>query len=281
MARDFTDSIRFVLGDIRDIEALRGILRPNDVVIHAAAIKHIDISEMHPEEAIKTNVLGAMNLVQVAKEKQVRNLIAVSSDKACNPNSTYGTTKLLAERIFVQANEASTVRFSNVRFGNLIGSSGSVFHRWKSQREQGANVTVTDLAMTRFFMSADAASLFILGLLDIMQGGEVFVPKIHSFRISEIAEYMTKQSPVEIGLRLGEKLHEELISASELANTVSLKDYWIIQPSHPRWPYAPLSGEGVSRSISSESFIRLDSEQQVNSRFSLSPKEFCTFLTNF
>lgn len=281
MAEQYSLNVRFVIGDIRDVDALRGVLRKDDIVIHAAAMKHIDISEMYPEEAIKTNVIGAMNLVQVAKEKGVDRLLAVSSDKACNPNSTYGTTKLLAERIFIQANESSDVRFANVRFGNLVGSSGSVFHRWKTQRDQNIPVTVTNSAMTRFFMSASGASHFTLDVLALMQGGEVFIPKILSFRIADIAQYMTKKDPIEIGLRLGEKLHEELISEAERFNACELTDYWVVEPSHPRWPYKALEGKSPTDAIASLDFQSILDHNEQALKYALQPTEFRQFLAQF
>jgi UDP-N-acetylglucosamine 4,6-dehydratase len=281
MAEQFPADVRFVIGDVRDLDALRGVLRADDVVIHAAAIKHIDISEMYPEEAIKTNVMGAMNLVQVAKEKGISKLLAVSSDKACNPNSTYGTTKLLAERIFVQANESSQVRFANVRFGNLIGSSGSVFHRWKTQRDQEAPVTITDSAMTRFFMTAASASDFIFDVLGVMQGGEVFIPKIYSFKIADIACFMTGKIPVEIGLRLGEKLHEELISDAERVNVCEFTDYWVVEPSHPRWSYTMLRSGALVDAVVSSSHRTLEERDEKTLKYALQPSEFRRFLLKF
>jgi UDP-N-acetylglucosamine 4,6-dehydratase len=216
-----------------------------DVVVHAAALKQVPACEYNPFEAVRTNVIGAQNIISAAIDQRVRTVMALSTDKAVNPVNLYGATKLCAEKLFVQGNAYSgdrATRFSCVRYGNVVGSRGSVIPVFKRQRECG-QITITDERMTRFWITLEQGVRFVIECIEQMQGGEVFVPKIPSMRIMDLAEAVASGCKVSfIGIRPGEKLHEVLVSHDESRHTLELEDRFVIQPAHPWWQ--PASWEG-------------------------------------
>jgi UDP-N-acetylglucosamine 4,6-dehydratase/5-epimerase len=231
-------ALRYFIGDVRDVERLRRAMRGVDVVVHAAALKQVPACEYNPMEAIMTNIMGGKNVIDAALDTGVKKVIALSTDKAVNPVNLYGATKLAAEKLFVQSNSysgAEGTRFSCVRYGNVIGSRGSVIPLFRKQRESGY-VTVTDARMTRFWITLDAGVRFVLNCIDRMQGGEVFIPKIPSMRITDLVEAIAPDCEMrDIGIRPGEKLHEALISEDEARHTVELDDMFVVQPVDALW----------------------------------------------
>jgi UDP-N-acetylglucosamine 4,6-dehydratase len=231
-------SLRYFIGDVRDENRLRRAMNGVDIVIHAAALKQVPACEYNPIEAVMTNVFGARNVIEAALDAEVRKVIAISSDKAVNPVNLYGATKLVAEKLFVQANAYSGTihtRFSCVRYGNVLGSRGSVIPLFLEQRNNGS-VTVTDPRMTRFWLTLERGVRFVIRCIEEMQGGEVFVPKIPSMNIKDLAEVLAPGCQLKkIGIRPGEKLHEVLISEDEARQTLELADMFIIKPAHPWW----------------------------------------------
>ena len=231
-------SIRYFIGDVRDVDRLRRAMNGVDIVVHAAALKQVPACEYNPIEAVATNIDGAKNVIEAALDCGVTKVLALSTDKAVNPTNLYGATKLVAEKLFVQANAYSgegPTRFSCVRYGNVVGSRGSVVPLFMRQRQQGT-VTVTDPRMTRFWITLDQGVQFVIRCLARMQGGEVFVPKIPTTDILAVVEAIAPDCQVrEIGIRPGEKLHEVLISEDEARHTVELDDLFVIQPAHPWW----------------------------------------------
>ena len=233
-------SLRFFIGDVRDQARLKMGMREIDYVIHAAALKHVPVAEYNPMECIHTNVLGAENVVNAALEARVKRVIALSTDKAVNPINLYGASKLCSDKIFVAANNLSgsvgTV-FSVVRYGNVVGSRGSVVPLFqKLIREGAAALPITDERMTRFWITLPEGVDFVLSNLRVMQGGEVFVPKIPSMKMTDLAKCMAPDLPIKvIGIRPGEKLHEALISIEQAPFTRALPDRYIIQPELAFW----------------------------------------------
>jgi len=231
-------SLRYFIGNVRDRERLYRALAGVDIVVHAAALKQVPACEYNPFEAVKTNVLGAQNIIDAAIGNDVRKVLALGTDKAVNPINLYGATKLVAEKLFVQGNSYSGkagTRFSCTRYGNVVGSRGSVIPVFKKQRESGT-ITVTDERMTRFWLTLEQGVHFVIGCIEQMQGGEVFVPKIPSMRIMDLAEAVAPGCKIEfVGVRPGEKLHEVLISRDESGYTLELEDRFVIQPVHPWW----------------------------------------------
>jgi UDP-N-acetylglucosamine 4,6-dehydratase len=231
--------LSFFIGDIRDRDRLHRAFQANvDVIVHAAALKHVPACEYNPFEAVKTNVLGAQNVVDAAIDCGVPKVIALSTDKAVNPVNLYGATKLCAEKIIVQGNSYSgsrATRFSCVRYGNVIGSRGSVIPLFLKQKVSGS-ITVTDARMTRFWITLEEAVSLVVHGLTRMQGGEIFVPKMPSLRIVDLAKALAPDCEIEyIGIRPGEKLHEVLIMAEEARNTVVCDDLFVIMPPFPWW----------------------------------------------
>jgi len=231
-------SLRYFLGDIRDKERCRRAFEGVDVVIHAAALKQVPACEYNPMEAIKTNILGSSNVIDACIDTGVKRVVALSTDKAVNPVNLYGATKLAAEKLFVQSNAYAggrEVRFSCVRYGNVVGSRGSVVPVFLKQRENG-KITVTDDRMTRFWISLDQGVRFVIRAAENMFGGEVFVPKIPSMKVVDLAKAVAPEAKVEIiGIRPGEKLHEVLISEDEARQTVELSDMFVVQPAESLW----------------------------------------------
>lgn len=231
-------SVRYFIGDVRDRERLYRAFAGVDIVIHAAALKQVPACEYNPFEAIKTNVLGAQNVIEAAIDKGVKKVIAISTDKAVNPVNLYGATKLCAEKMFIHANAyagAGGTRFAVCRYGNVVGSRGSVIPLFARQRENGV-VTITDPRMTRFWITLEQGVGLVLRCLELMQGGEIFVPKIPSMNIKDLVEAVAPGCQTEyIGIRPGEKLHEVLISEDEARHTVDVGDMYVIKPLHPWW----------------------------------------------
>ncbi len=230
--------VRFFIGDVRDVDRLRRAMHGVHIVVHAAALKQVPACEYNPFEAVLTNVMGARNVIEAAIDCHVEKVLALSTDKAVNPVNLYGATKLCAEKLFVQGNAysgAGGTQFSCVRYGNVVGSRGSVIPVFLSQRSSG-QITITDARMTRFWLTLDQAVQFVLSVLPTMVGGEVFVPKIPSMKIEHLARAVAPDCRVEyIGIRPGEKLHELLISEDEARHTLELDRLFVIQPVHPWW----------------------------------------------
>ena len=231
-------SLRFFIGDVRDKNRLVRAMREVDVVIHAAALKQVPSCEYNPFEAVKTNILGAQNIIDAAIDCGVKKIVALSTDKAVNPVNLYGATKLCSDKIFIQGNAYSGVqdtRFSCVRYGNVIGSRGSVIPLFIRQRKKG-KITITDKRMTRFWLSLEHAVDVVIKALVHMQGGEIFVPKIPSMKIVDLAEAIAPDCDIEIiGIRPGEKLHEILITEEDGRYTVDYDGLYVIMPQFSWW----------------------------------------------
>ncbi len=231
-------SLRYFIGDVRDAARLERALAGVTVVIHAAALKQVPACEYNPFEAIQTNIIGGRNVIDAAINQGVRRIVALSTDKAVNPINLYGATKLCAEKMFVQANAyagAQDTRFSCARYGNVMGSRGSVVPIFQEQRKRG-RVTVTDPRMTRFWITLEQGVDFVIRCIETMHGGEIFVPKIPSMKLLDMATSIAPDCDVEfIGIRAGEKLHETLVSEDEARQTVETADMYIIRPNHPWW----------------------------------------------
>ena len=223
--------LRYFLGDVRDFQRLRQAATGVDVIVHAAAIKQIAAAEYNPMEAIKTNILGAENIVNVAIENNVSKVIALSTDKAANPANLYGATKLCSDKLMVAGNILAgkqSVRFAVVRYGNVLGSRGSVIPFFKEQIKNGY-LPITDINMTRFWLTIDEGIQFVLDSLSRMHGGEIFVPKIPSFKVVDVATVISPDTPIKIiGIRPGEKLHEVMITEDDSEYTLEFKDYYAI-----------------------------------------------------
>jgi UDP-N-acetylglucosamine 4,6-dehydratase/5-epimerase len=249
--------LRFFLGDVRDRERLTLALRGVDIVIHAAALKQVPAAEYNPSECIHTNVMGAENVVWASLTNRVKKVVALSTDKACNPINLYGATKLASDKTFVAANNLSGdigARFSVVRYGNVVGSRGSVGPFFQRLIANGAvELPITDPRMTRFWITLNEGVDFVLSSLALMQGGEIFVPKIPSMKMTDLAAAMAPEATLKVvGIRPGEKLHEIMISADDSRTTVDLGDRYAIEPAfveYPRRPHGqthPVVAEGFS-----------------------------------
>ena len=231
-------NLRYFIGDIRDRDRLVRAMHGVDIVVHAAALKQVPACEYNPMEAIKTNIIGTSNVVEAAMDAGVQKMMALSTDKAVNPVNLYGATKLAAEKLTVQSNAYAgglATRFSCVRYGNVVGSRGSVVPVFLKQRDHGT-VTITDDRMTRFWLSLEEGVKFVIGCIEQMEGGEVFVPKIPSMKVIDLAKAIAPQARVNIiGIRPGEKLHEVLISEDEARHTVELDKLFVVQPAEAIW----------------------------------------------
>jgi UDP-N-acetylglucosamine 4,6-dehydratase len=240
MLRRFDDDerLRFLIGDVRDGDRLALAMRGVDVVVHAAALKQVPACEYNPFEAVQTNVHGAKNVVSAAIANSVPKVLALSTDKAVNPVNLYGATKLCAEKIVTQGNAYAgeiTSRFATVRYGNVVGSRGSVIPLFKRQAQEG-ELTITDETMTRFWITLEEAVDFVVNSLEVMHGGEVFVPKIPSMRVTDIADALAPGVPRRIvGIRPGEKIHEVLLTEDESRHAVSRDGCYAIFPSFKFW----------------------------------------------
>jgi UDP-N-acetylglucosamine 4,6-dehydratase len=244
MAQTFPTSrypnLRYFIGDVRDRDRLYRALDGVDLVVHAAALKQVPTAEYNPLEAVKTNILGAAHLIDAAIDRRVARVVALSTDKAANPINLYGATKLCSDKLFVAANAyaAHRTRFAVVRYGNVVGSRGSVIPLFMKMRERGV-VTITDPRMTRFWITLEQGVRFVLMALDRMDGGEIFVPKIPSMNIMDVAAAIAPGCRTEaIGIRPGEKLHEIMVPVDEALNTVEHADHYVIQPAHSFWDRA-------------------------------------------
>jgi UDP-N-acetylglucosamine 4,6-dehydratase len=241
MAQRISDPrLRFFIGDVRDLPRLKMAMREVDVVIHAAALKHVPIAEYNPMEAVKTNVGGAENVVDAAISCGVKRVVALSTDKACSPVNLYGATKLASDKIFVASNNLSGnigTKFAVVRYGNVVGSRGSVVPFFKKLIAEGAReIPITDERMTRFWITLEDGVKFVLSSLELMQGGELFVPKIPSMRVVDLARVVAPELPQKIiGIRPGEKLHEVMITEDDARQTIELADRYVVQPALGWW----------------------------------------------
>jgi len=232
------DSLRYFIGDVRDVDRLRRAMNGIDIVVHAAALKQVPACEYNPIEAIMTNIVGARNVIDAALDTGVKKVFALSTDKAVNPINLYGATKLCAEKLFVQANSYSgmqSCRFSCARYGNVVGSRGSVIPVFLEQRRTG-RVTVTDPRMTRFWLTLEQGVRFVIRCIEHMHGGEVFIPKIPSMNIMDLVQAIAPDCKVDyIGIRPGEKLHEVLLSEDESRHALELDDMYVIRPLYNWW----------------------------------------------
>ena len=223
------DRVKYVIGDIKNYDSLFTIMKGVDYVFHAAALKHIDLAEKSPDETIKINVLGTSNVVNAAIQNGVKKVLLISTDKACIPTSIYGVSKLLSERNVILSNVLSDTKFSVVRFGNLIGSNGSIFQKWKIIKDGNQRISVTHKDMTRFFISSFEAAMWSVKFIKEMVGGELFVPKMKSANIYDIAKSFVSESQIDItGTRSGEKLDEDILSSLELGTVEDLGEFFIL-----------------------------------------------------
>ena len=224
--------IEYVLGDVRDKDRLMRVFERVDYIIHAAALKQVPAAERNPEECIKTNVNGAINIIEAAKRNGVKKVVALSTDKACNPASLYGATKLCSDKLFIadhSSHGGETTYFMVVRYGNVLGSRGSVIPFFKERKETGV-LPITNAAMTRFWITLDQAAHFVLMALDRGKGGEIFIPRIPSMKITDLATAIAPECKQEIiGIRPGEKLHEMLVNEDEARSAVEFKDCFVVQ----------------------------------------------------
>ncbi len=242
MAQEFPESqfpqIRFFLGDVRDEQRLVRAFKGVDIVIHAAAMKHVHLAEYNPDECIKTNIGGAQHVIHAALQTSVTNVVALSTDKACAPINLYGATKLTSDKLFVAANNikgTNPIKFSVVRYGNVMGSNGSVIPFFIKKKTEG-KLPITDASMTRFNISLQGGVDMVMHAIEHAWGGEIFIPKIPSYNIIDIAEAIAPECTLEIiGIRPGEKIHEEMITSSDSYNTYDLGKYYTILPSVPHF----------------------------------------------
>ena len=244
------DRVRFFLGDVRDKDRLRMALRGVDYVVHAAALKQVDTAEYNPMEFVKTNILGSENVIQACLEADIRKVVALSTDKASSPVNLYGATKLTADKLFISSNhyaEAGGTRFSVVRYGNVIGSRGSVIPFFRQLVDEGKPLPITDFRMTRFWITLPHAVQFVIDSFDDMSGGELYVPRIPSMRVVDLAEAIAPGCELtEIGIRPGEKLHEEMVSSEDSRRTVRRPERYVVQPTLAMWGgFHEAAGEAV------------------------------------
>lgn len=250
MAQDFKDSrIRFFIGDVRDQERLFRAFDGVDIVIHAAAMKHVDACEYNPFEAVKTNINGAQNVIEAAIDRGIERVIALSTDKAAAPINLYGATKLASDKLFVAANSytgTKATKFAVVRYGNVVGSRGSVIPFFLKIRETG-RIPITDDRMTRFWITIDQGVQFVIDSLERMQGGEIFVPKIPSMNIVDLAKAIAPECELDIvGIRPGEKLHEVMITEDDSRHTYEFNSFYTIYPEFSKWGSTIKKGSPVS-----------------------------------
>ena len=271
--------LRYFLGDVRDAERVERACADIDIIIHAAAMKHVISSEYNPTECIETNIHGAKNIIDASINNNIKKVIALSTDKAASPINLYGATKLCSDKLFIAANNLSgkhKTRFSVVRYGNVINSRGSVIPYFNKLLRDGEKLLpLTDINMTRFVITLDQGVKFVLNALGNMSGGEIFVPKIPSMNIVDLVTCMAGKGQFkEVGIRPGEKLHEVMIPREESLNCIDMKDYYIIQPMFSWWNTEQLKlsignkGKAVSRSFeyssdSNSNFLSLDAIKSI------------------
>ena len=241
--------VRFFLGDIRDVDRLTLAMHGVDLVVHAAALKQVDTAEYNPMEYVKTNVLGSENVIQAAMAAGVAKVVALSTDKASSPVNLYGATKLTADKLFISSNHYTFARgtaFCVVRYGNVMGSRGSVIPFFRRLAEEGQPLPITDPRMTRFWITLPQAVDFVIKSFTDMTGGELYVPRIPSMRVTDLAEAVAPGSElIDIGIRPGEKLHEEMISIEDARRTVRRADRYVVMPTLAEWGYTNTAGDEV------------------------------------
>jgi UDP-N-acetylglucosamine 4,6-dehydratase len=259
--------MRWFIGDVRDERRLLRAMHGVDYVVHAAALKQVDTAEYNPFEFVKTNVVGSQNVIEAAIDTGVKKVVALSTDKASSPINLYGATKLTADKLFISGNHyaaAYETRFSVVRYGNVMGSRGSVIPFFRRLAAQGQSLPITDLRCTRFFITLPQAVAFVVASFDQMAGGELFVPKIPSMRIVDLAQAIAPGAAMhDVGLRPGEKLHEEMISPEEGRRALQVGDRYLIQPDMGTWGYKP---PDHTEPVPNGFFYRSDSNDQWFSR---------------
>lgn len=240
------DKLRFFIGDVRDKNRLFRAMNGVDIVVHAAALKQVPACEYNPIEAVKTNISGAANIIDAAIDNNVEKVMALSTDKAVHPVNLYGATKLVAEKLFIQGNAYAgerRIKFSCVRYGNVIGSRGSVIPVFQEQRKNGT-ITITDNKMTRFWITQEQAVHFIIECIERMKGAEIFIPKIPSMKIIDLAKAVAPQSKIEItGIRPGEKINEILLTEEEARYTKEFKNYFVIKAEYASWRKNHIEGD--------------------------------------
>ena len=240
MRNTFIDPrIRFFIGDVRDGNRVHRAMNGVDIVVHAAALKQVPTCEYNPLEAVKTNIEGSINIIDAAIDNSVEKVMAISTDKAVHPVNLYGATKMVAEKMFIQANTytgaAGKTKFGCVRYGNVVGSRGSVIPLFKEQQQTGS-ITITDDRMTRFWLTLDQGVQFVINSIERMKGGEIFVPKIPSMKIIDLANVIAPEAKKNvIGIRAGEKLHEVLLTEDESRHTKEYDSFYLIEPEHAFW----------------------------------------------
>ncbi|MDD5491127.1 MAG: UDP-N-acetylglucosamine 4,6-dehydratase (inverting) [bacterium] len=241
MDKKFNDRkhLRFFIGDIRDKNRVERAMDGAQIVVHAAALKQVPACEYNPFEAVKTNILGAQNIIEAAIDHNIEKVLALSTDKAVNPVNLYGSTKMCMEKLFVAANsyvgEKRQTLMSCVRYGNVVGSRGSIVPLFKKQKENGS-ITITDKRMTRFWITLEQGVEFVINCIEKLHGGEVFVPKIPSMQVVDLAKVIAPKCKIDyIGIRPGEKLHECLLTEDEARHTLEYKDMFVVEPEHPWW----------------------------------------------
>lgn len=261
------DRLRWFLGDVRDLDRLKRAMHGVDYVVHAAALKQVDTAEYNPIEYVKTNVLGSQNVIEASLDSGIKKVVALSTDKASSPINLYGATKLTADKLFVAANNygaAYDTKFSVVRYGNVVGSRGSVIPFFRARRDQRLTIPITDVRMTRFWITLERAVEFVVDSFALMAGGELYVPRIPSMRIVDLAQAIAPGSPIEeIGIRPGEKLHEEMIAADDSRRTVRLPDRYVVTPVLAEWGFPEIEGERLPdgfayRSDSNDLWLSID-----------------------
>lgn len=268
--------LRWFLGDIRDLQRLIRAFHGVDFVIHAAALKQVDTGEYNPMEFIKTNVLGSQNIIDAAIESKVKKVVALSTDKASSPINLYGATKLTADKLFIAANNYSIsygTAFCVVRYGNVMGSRGSVIPFFRQIAETGGPIPLTDIRMTRFWISIQQAVEFVIESFEIMQGGELYVPRIPSMKLTDLAKAVAPNSKIiEIGIRPGEKMHEEMISADDSRRAILSGNRYVVMPVISEWGYEEPTGtrmvEGSAfRSDTNDLWMSVDEIKSYISKF--------------
>ena len=277
--RQFGDDprLRWFIGDIRDRHRLDRAMHGIDYVVHAAALKQVDTAEYNPYEYVQTNVNGSQNVIDASIDAGVKKVVALSTDKASSPINLYGATKLCADRMFVSGNHyaaAYETRFSVVRYGNVMGSRGSVIPVFRQLAEQGESLPITDMRMTRFWITLPQAVRFVLDSFELMSGGELYVPRIPSMRVADLAQAVAPGSPMhQIGIRPGEKLHEEMIAPDDSRRTVRLGDRYVVMPYVGGWGYeTPTGGIPVEdgwtfRSDTNDLWLEPDELRDLVARF--------------
>ena len=274
MRAEFGDNpkLRFFIGDVRDKERLYRAFDGVDIVIHAAALKRVPECEYNPFEAIKTNVIGAQNIIDAAIDRGVSKIVALSTDKAVNPINLYGATKLCSDKLFIAGNSyvgGKDTRFAVVRYGNVVGSRGSVVPLFLKLKDTG-KLPITDPRMTRFWITLEEGVEMVFTALEKMQGGEIFVPKIPSMKVTDLAEAIAPDCEIEIvGIRPGEKLHESLITGSDARHTLEFENYYIIQPEFSWWKLGnhkdgkPLTDDFEYTSDKNEEWLTVDEMREM------------------